>query len=75
MALTLGTMQCEITVLAAGPSGESTATETYRDLSPDPTRTIAVPPLGGPVSRLSISIRDLNAGEPGHVHLRDLRLR
>jgi hypothetical protein len=75
IALTLGTMYCEISVLASGPSGQATATETYRDFEPDPTRTVAVPPIGGPVSRLSISVRNLNSGEPGHIHLRDLRLR
>ena len=75
LTLVLGTMQSEITVAVSGSSGEAAASHTFRDLEPDPTRTVALPQIGGPVSRLSVSIRDLNAGEPGHVHLRDLRLR
>jgi hypothetical protein len=36
---------------------------------------LAVPSIGGPVSKRRISVRDVNAGEPEHVHLREIRVR
>jgi len=75
LALTLGSMQCEIAVEASGPSGRASFSQTYRDLPLDPTVTMALPSIGGDVSNLRISIRDLNSGEPQHLHLREVRLR
>ena len=75
VTLTMGSMQCEILVTASGPSGQATAGEIYKDLPRDPTVTLPVPKIGGPVASLRVSVRDLNSGEPGHVHLRDIRLK
>ena len=75
VSLTLGSMQCEIAVEVSGPSGEGSFTRTYRDLPADPTVTVPLPGIGGPVSTLRISVRDVNSAEPQHVHLREIRLR
>ncbi len=75
LALTLGSMHCEITVDVSGPSGEGSFSQLYRDLPADPTVTVPLPPIGGPVATVRISVRDVNAGEPQHVHLREVRLR
>ena len=68
-------MQCEISLAASGPSGEASAAEIYRNLPPDPTVTLPLPAIGGPVASLKISVRDLNSTEPAHLHLRDVELR
>ena len=75
VSLTLGTMQCEIAVAVSGPSGEGSFVRTYRDLPADPTVAVPLPGIGGPVSTLRISVRDVNAGEPQNVHLREIRWR
>ena len=75
LALTIGSMQCELTVAVSGPSGEASVTQTHRDLPRDPTVTVELPDIGGPVSRVRIEVRDINGGEPQHVHLREVRLR
>ena len=75
LALTLGSMQCEIAVEVAGPAGRASFSQTYRDLPLDPTVMVALPSVEGPVSTLRISVRDVNSGEPQHLHLREMRLR
>jgi hypothetical protein len=75
LALTIGSMQSEITVECTGPGGSGSSTRTDRELPVDPTIVLPLPPIGGPVARLKISVRDLHGGEPQHVHLREIRLR
>ena len=75
VAVTIGSMVAEISVDASGPSGQGSFARTYRDLPGDPTIAVPVPSIGGPVSKLRISVRDVNAEEPEHVHLREIRLR
>ena len=75
LSLTLGSMHCEISAEVSGTSGEGSFTRTYRDLPADPTVVVTLPRIGGPVSRLAISVRDVNSDEPQHVHLREIRLR
>ena len=75
VAVTIGSMYPEVTLDASGPSGQASFTRAYRDLPNDPTIAIPVPPVGGPVSKLRLSVRDVNAGEPDHVHLREIRIR
>ena len=75
LVLTLGSMQCEIRVDVSGPAGAASFAQVYRDLPPDPTVTVPLPSIGGPVARLRFTVRDVNAGEPQHVHLREVRLR
>jgi hypothetical protein len=75
LALTIGSMQCEVNVAVSGPSGEASVSQTHRDLPRDPTITVELPDIGGPVSTVRIEVRDVNADEPQHVHLREARLR
>jgi hypothetical protein len=75
VGVTIGSMVAEISLDASGPAGQDSFTKTYRDLPSDPTIDVPVPSVGGPVSKLRISVRDVNADEPEHVHLREIRLR
>jgi hypothetical protein len=75
LILTIGTMDCEVLVDVSGPGGEASCGQTYRGLGPDPTVAIPLPAVGGPISRLRISVRDVNSGEPDKLHLREVRLR
>ena len=59
---------------SASPDAPHAASEP-QDLPSDPTIAVPVPSIGGPVSKLRISVRDVNAEEPEHVHLREIRLR
>jgi hypothetical protein len=74
LVLTLGSMQCEIAVAVSGPSGQASVSNVYRDLPLDPTVRIALPAIGGPIAAVRIAVRDVNAGEPQKVHLREIRL-
>ena len=75
VAITLGSMHCEISLEVSSGSRTGSFSQTYRELPHDPTVTIPVPRIGGPASTLKISVSDVNAGEPQHVHLREIRLR
>lgn len=74
LRLTTGSMQMELTVEVSGPSGEESVSRVYKDLPLDPTVKVELPSIG-PVSKVRIAVRDVNAGEPQPVHLREVRLR
>lgn len=73
--LALGTMELDLTVTVATPDGETQAfRQTYRGLPPDPTITFDLPqPLLA--TNLRLDIFQQGAGEPAHVHVREVRWR
>lgn len=75
LSLTTGSMDMEITVDVAGPSGKASFARTYIGLPRDPTVEIDLPPIGGDVASLRIAVRDIHSEEPQSVHLREVRLR
>jgi len=75
LSLTTGSMEMEVTVDVAGPSGKASFVQTYRGLPPDPTVEIDLPSVGGDVASVRIAVRDIHAEEPQGVHLREIRLR
>ncbi|WP_245668861.1 hypothetical protein [Chloroflexus islandicus] len=73
--LTLGTMDLDLTVTVTTPDGETHAfRQPYRGMPPDPTVTFDLPqPLLATTLRLDIFQQ--GAGEPAHVHVREVRWR
>jgi hypothetical protein len=75
--LTIGSMDLELTVRAIpAAGGEPVVVKgTFAGLPPDPTVSLDLP--GGPLqaSGLRLEIRQLNAPEVTHIHVRDLALR
>ena len=70
--LTTGCINFELNVAVSGPAGEAVAARAFRDLPPDSEVEFRLPE-SGLVSRVRIEVRDPHAGEPGYVHLRDLK--
>ncbi len=75
LSLTTGSMDMEVTVEVAGPSGKASFARTYSGLPRDPTVEIDLPSVGGDVASVRITVRDIHAEEPQNVHLREVRLR
>ncbi len=75
LALTTGSMEMELSVEVSGPSGEASLDRVFKNLPLDPTVELELPAIGGPVSKVRISVRDINSAEPQPVHLREVRLR
>jgi 4-amino-4-deoxy-L-arabinose transferase-like glycosyltransferase len=72
---TTGTMDLSMKVqLFTGGNALDTRESTFRHLPPDPTVRLAVIPPGRHVDRLRIEIRNLNAGDANHIHLREIRI-
>ncbi len=77
VTLTTGSMQFELTLHAIPADGSDpvVVSASFSDLPPDPTVHLDLP--GGPISAsgLRIEVRELNAPEIPHIHLRELELR
>ena len=69
--LKIGTMVLELKISGSGPAGPFTWTRTYEPLPPDPT-VEEVFPEERDVSQIRVEIRDVHAGLPGKVHVRDV---
>ena len=72
LALTTGSMEFEVRVVAWGPEGEKEWTHVYQNQLPDPTVKLAL--TGEPmVDRIRVEVRDIRTGEPAKIHLRELK--
>jgi hypothetical protein len=72
---TTGSMDYELTLLLFPADGGDpvTVSETFRGLPDDPTVEVPLDSDLGPVSRIDLSFRDINAGTFAKIHLREIR--
>lgn len=77
LTLTTGTMDLGVTVKAyADENGEPQVyTQTYTGLPADPTVTLNFDPAPGPIKKLRLEVKDLNAPSDAHIHIREITLK